>query len=150
MTKLLRIGPSGVSLLGPLEDRIMNALWNIEQFASVSDVVAVLLREPSGSPSYSSVKAVLLNLLRKRHVRQHSRGRAKQYRPVMDRATFDREVVETAIAPLLCSYRGLLLARLANELADDAKALGEFETLLVCSRVEGSNRKAGSAKKQLR
>jgi len=138
MTRLFRIGPGEASLLGPLEQRIMDVLWKADQFVAVSEVVAALDSGPTPSPSYSAVKAVLLNLVEKGLVRQRSAGRAKQYRPTAGRDEFERGVVDAVVTPLLRSHRSPLLAHLADELVDDEESMAQFEALIASRRAERS------------
>lgn len=140
MTKLFRIGPGEASMLGPLEHRIMHALWKADRFVAVSEVVAALDVGANGSPSYSAVKAVLLNLVGKKLVRQRNAGRAKEYRPALKREAFERGVVEAVVAPLLRSHRSPLLAHLADELVDDAESMAQFEALIARRRAERAQR----------
>jgi len=125
-------------LLGPLEQRIMDVLWKADQFVAVSEVVAALDSGPTPSPSYSAVKAVLLNLVEKGLVRQRSAGRAKQYRPTAGRDEFERGVVDAVVTPLLRSHRSPLLAHLADELVDDEESMAQFEALIASRRAERS------------
>lgn len=140
MTKLFRIGPGEASILGPLEHRIIHALWNADRFVAVSEVVAALDSEATGSPSYSAVKAVLLNLVDKKLARQRKIGRAKEYSPAVKREVFERGVVEAVVAPLLRSHRSPLLAHLADELVDDADSMAQFEALIARRRAERAKR----------
>jgi predicted transcriptional regulator len=140
MSKLFRIGPGEASLLGPLEHRIMHALWNAGRFVAVSEVVAALDSEATSSPSYSAVKAVLLNLVDKKLVRQRKAGRAKEYRPAMERDEFERGVVDAVVTPLLRSHRSPLLAHIADELLEDAESMAQFEALIARRRAERAKR----------
>ena len=118
----------------------MHALWDAGRLVTVSEVVAALASGAAGSPSYSAVKAVLLNLVEKRLARQRSAGRAKEYSPAMDRDTFERGVVDAVVAPLLRSHRSPLLAHLADELVDDAESMAQFEALIARRRAERGKR----------
>jgi predicted transcriptional regulator len=140
MTKLFRIGPGEASMLGPLEHRIMHALWHADRFVAVSEVVAALDSDATGSPSYSAVKAVLLNLVEKRLVRGRKAGRAKEYRPALEREAFERGVVKAVVTPLLRSHRSPLLAHLADELVDDAESMAQFEALIARRRADRAKR----------
>ena len=135
MSGTLRFGPGGATPLGPLEQRIMDVLWSRDDWSTVADVVSGLERG-TGAPSYSAVKAVLANLVRKTAVRKRETDRAKTYRAVRSRESFERQVVDDVLAPLLHSHRMPLLASLADGLIDDEDAIREFERLIAERRAQ--------------
>lgn len=133
MSGTLHLGPGGATTLGPLEQRIMDVLWSRDDWSTVADVI-VGLEKGTGAPSYSAVKAVLANLVRKRAVRKRDADRAKTYRAAQSRELFERRVVDDVLTPLLRSHRIPLLASLADGLLDDENAIREFERLIADRR----------------
>jgi predicted transcriptional regulator len=123
----------------------MEALWELGAWAPVHEVLARLSERAPEKPvlSYSTVKAVLLNLVEKGIVRKRdAAGRAKEYAPVHDRATFEREVIEAVVSPLLQKHRTPLLAHIVEELAEDPESFAEFERLVALRRAERSAEQA--------
>ena len=135
MSGRLHLGPGGATPLGPLEERIMSVLWSRDDWSTVAEVVAGLERG-DGAPSYSAVKAVLANLVRKTAVRKREADRAKTYRAAQSRESFERQVVDDVLAPLLQSHRTPLLASLAEGLIEDEDAILEFERLIAERRAQ--------------
>ena len=121
-----------VSAFGPLEQRIMDVLWDAPGWVAVGDVVAAL---GSGSPSYSAVKAVLANLVEKGHVRKREGGRAKHYSATRPRAAVEEAFVRGVIGPLLREHRNPLFAHLVDEMLDDG-SVTEFERLIAERRAQ--------------
>ncbi|GAC1306716.1 MAG: hypothetical protein NVS2B3_16810 [Vulcanimicrobiaceae bacterium] len=104
----------------------MDVLWLHESPCTVGDVVDGL---GDTSPSYSAVKAVLANLVRKKAVEKRDAGKAKTYRAASTRADFEGRVLRDIVSPLYRANRSPLLAHIADALIDD-DAVAEFEALL--------------------
>jgi len=126
MSRLLHVGPAGPSPFGSLEQRIMDVLWLRASDCTVGDVVAAL---GSSAPSYSAVKAVLANLVRKKTVRKVDAGKAKLYCATSSRAEFEGRVMRDIVSPLYRANRNPLLTHIADALIDE-DAVAEFQTLL--------------------
>jgi len=126
MSRLLHVGPAGPSPLGSLEQRVMDVLWLQAAPCTVGDVLAGL---GTTAPSYSAVKAVLANLVRKKAANKHDAGKAKTYRATSSRAEFESQVMRDILSPLYRANRSPLLAHIADALIDD-DAVAEFEALL--------------------
>ena len=126
MSRLLHVSPSGPSPLGSLEQRVMEVLWVRAGPCTVGDVVDGL---GETSPSYSAVKAVLANLVRKKAAEKSDAGKAKTYRATTTRAEFEGRVMRDIVSPLYRANRSPLLAHIADALIDD-DAVAEFEALL--------------------
>lgn len=126
MPRLLHEGPAGPSPFGSLEQRVMDVLWLRAAPCTVADVVAGL---GTTAPSYSAVKAVLANLVRKKAAEKHDAGKAKTYRATSSRAEFEGRVMRDIVSPLYRANRNPLLAHIADALIDD-DAVAEFEALL--------------------
>lgn len=132
MSRLLHVGPAGPSPLGALEQRVMDVLWSRTGRCTVGDVVEGL---GDGAPSYSAVKAVLANLVRKKAVKKFDAGKAKMYCATSTRAEFEGRVMRDIVSPLYRANRSPLLAHIADALIDD-DAVAEFEALLAQRKAE--------------
>jgi predicted transcriptional regulator len=132
MSRLLHIGPGGPSPLGSLEQRVMDVMWLRADRCTVGDVVEGLA--PS-APSYSAVKAVLANLVRKKAVTKFDAGKAKSYVATSSRAEFEGRVMRDIVSPLYRANRDPLLAHIADVLIDEG-AVAEFQRLLEQRKAE--------------
>jgi predicted transcriptional regulator len=136
--RILRVDRAGTPTgLGPLEARVMDAAWSLCDWVSVSDVSAALQYKRGEKPlAYSTVKAVLSNLVEKRHLRKRALGKANIFRPVKTRETFQADLISNVVGPLLRAQRNPLLAHIAGELAIDDASYAEFERLLAEKRAQ--------------
>ncbi|QCV87522.1 BlaI/MecI/CopY family transcriptional regulator [Acidipropionibacterium jensenii] len=75
-----------MAVLGDLEHRIMEVLWNADGPMSVRDVHDVLLAD--GKIAYTTVMTVLDRLAKKNVVSRHQESRAWIYRPARSKAQF--------------------------------------------------------------
>lgn len=117
--------------VGPLEARVMQALWSRADWSSVGEIQALLKDGPQGKPiSYSAVKAVLLNLTRKRLTKKRSIGRANVFLPLRSQDEHQQQAVAEIVSPLLRNHRNPLFVQIVSEVVADRKALAEFERLL--------------------
>src|ERR1700692_4628440 len=97
MSRLLHVGPDGPSPLGSLEQRVMDVLWSRAIRCTVGDVVDGL---GTRAPSYSAVKAVLANLVRKKAVKKYDAGKAKAYSATCSRYEFESRGMRDIGSPL--------------------------------------------------
>ena len=116
--------------LGPLEARVMNALWKGGAAASVGDVLARLNLGVEREISYSAVKAVLLTLTRKGWVEKRADGRANLFSPKLSQEQYQQQSIAHVVRPLMRSHRNPLLAQIVDEVVADDDTLAEFERLL--------------------
>ncbi len=115
----------------------MDAVWALEAWASVNDVIARLQYKRGGKPlAYTTVKTVLQNLVDKRHLVKRAAGKANVFRAVQNRDEFQRSLIGEVVGPLMRSQRNPLLAHLAGELAIDDESYMEFERLIREKRAE--------------
>lgn len=120
-------------ILGPLESEVMEIVWALGGWVSVSDVLEE--RERRGkSSAYSTVKAVMQNLHDKRHLRKRPHGKQNLFTPVLTREMFARRAVGRVVDPLLRDHRNPLLAHIVDELIEDKDAIAELETLIAAKR----------------
>ncbi len=138
MNRIFRVDRAGAPTgLGPLEARVMETLWALDEWASVNDVMARLQYKRGERPlAYTTVKTVLQNLVEKRHLKKRAAGKANVFRAVQNRDEFQRSVIGDVFGPLMRSQRNPLLAHLAGELAVDDESYEEFERLVREKRAE--------------
>lgn len=123
------------SSLGPLEARVMEIMWSLGGWLSVSDVLAQMDGAKDERPlAYSTVKAVMQNLADKHHLKKKPAGRANAFTPALSRAEFERTLVGDVVRPLFKHQRNPLLAHIAEELAGDDESYAEFERILAEKR----------------
>jgi predicted transcriptional regulator len=126
MKRLLRVDGHGVaSTLGPLETRVMQAVWERGGWVSVSDVMPAF----GSTLAYSTIKSILSNLVDKRHLKKRSAGRANEFAAAITREAFEEMVVADLVKPLIAQYRNPLLAHVVQQL-DDEEDIAELERLL--------------------
>ena len=117
-------------VLGDLEQRVMEIVWRDHPLA-VRDVKMRLGRKPA----YTTVMTTLDRLFKKGLLARDKEGLAFVYRPAIDRAEYQRRVVEAAVAPLLADGAGAVLAAFVDVAADVSSAhLAELEKLIAARR----------------
>jgi predicted transcriptional regulator len=125
--------------VGPLEARIMQALWHRADWSSVGEVQALLNAGSNEKQiSYSAVKAVLLNLTKKHFTKKRSIGRANVFLPLHSHEEHQRQAVADIVTPLLRNHRNPLFVQIVSEVVADQSALAEFERIL--AERKGKNR----------
>jgi predicted transcriptional regulator len=107
----------------------MNALWDLDAPATVSDV-AERLRSQSLDVHYSSAKTTLNTLVAKGCAKKAPRGRANVFAVTMSRVDFEARVVQRVFGALLRDYRAPLLTHVAERLAEDSASLEELTRLI--------------------
>lgn len=115
--------------VGPLERVVMELAFDARSPVSVREMRDALA-DRDRVLSHSAVKAVMLNLTRKRLLTKQRVGRSNVYRPACARREFEDGVVSRAMSVLLRNFRGPLLAHLAEHIAADEATIHEFERLL--------------------
>jgi predicted transcriptional regulator len=117
-------------VLGDLEMRVMGVLWD-ESPLTVRDVKGRL----KGKPAYTTVMTTLDRLYRKGLLARTKNGVAFVYLPAMDRAEYQRRVVQAAVAPLLAEGGNAVLAAFVDAAADVGdENLAHLERLIAARR----------------
>ena len=114
----------------------MDIIWSRAEPLSVGDVHAALPKRPRAL-AYSTVKAVLANLVAKGHLHRHSEHRTHTFSPAETRDAFQRRTVSHIIDSLMKDYRQPLMAHLAGHFAADRKTLAEIERLIARHKADG-------------
>lgn len=119
-------------VLGDLELRVMEVLWEAAAPLPVREVQRLVGR---GRLAYTTVMTTLDRLYKKRLLAREKVGLAYVYRPALDRAEYQRRVVEAALAPLLEQGSGAVLAAFVDVAAGaDEKNLKQLEALIAARR----------------
>ncbi|MGE3765656.1 MAG: BlaI/MecI/CopY family transcriptional regulator [Kofleriaceae bacterium] len=113
--------------LGDLEERLMTILWE-ESPLSVRDVCTRMKRTKL---AYTTVMTTLDRLHRKGLLARTKQGNAFLYVPAIDRAEYQRRVVETALAPMFEQGAAPVLAAFVDVAANvDEANLAQLEQLI--------------------
>jgi predicted transcriptional regulator len=118
-------------VLGELEERVMEILWAEPQL-SVRDV-----RQRMGRTrlAYTTIMTTLDRLYRKGLLARTKNGVAYVYQPAIDRAEYQRRIVEAALRPLLEQNAGPVLAAFVDVAAgSDAENLARLEKIIAARR----------------
>jgi predicted transcriptional regulator len=121
--------------LGPLERRVLDALWDREGPVSVRD-----LQPAFPETAYTTLMTTLDRLHRKGVLTRDKHGRAFFYRPALTRAEFESSRVTDALQVALAgndAALGRLLSFFVNAVGDrDRELLDELEALVRARRAE--------------
>lgn len=116
MRRTFRLDGKGSGLaLGPLETKVMAAIWAHDGWVAISDIHEAC-QQPKRELSYSTIKTIMSNLAEKGHLRKRSAGRANEFKAVQSREAFEESVVGDILAPLMRDYRNPLLAHIIEQL----------------------------------
>jgi predicted transcriptional regulator len=118
---------SGLAL-GPLETKVMEAIWARGAWVAISDIHEAC-QQPKHELSYSTIKTIMTNLAEKGHLRKRAAGRANEFSAVQTREAFQESVVGDVLGPLMRNYRHPLLAHIIDHLDGDGD-VAELERLL--------------------
>jgi predicted transcriptional regulator len=117
-------------VLGELETRVMDLVWS-EHPLSVRAACDRLGKEHA----YTTIMTTMDRLHKKRLLRRRKDGNAFLYEPAMDRAEYQKRVVEAALTPLLEQGASPVLAAFVEVAADlDESHLAELEKLIASHR----------------
>jgi len=126
----MRTFSSAARVLGELETRVMELLWN-EHPISVRTACDRL----GGRHAYTTIMTTLDRLHKKHLLRRRKDGNAFLYEPAMDRAEYQRRVVEAALTPLMEQGATPVLAAFVEVAADlDEANLVQLERLIAKHR----------------
>jgi predicted transcriptional regulator len=127
--RMLRILDSGrATVLGPLENQIMDVLWSSSSPMTVSAVQTALGRKRRFS--YSTIKAVLTNLAAKGHLLCKMEGRSNSFSTKVSRDEFQEKMIGDVLNSLMKDCRAPLLAHLVDGLAADPQTIRDIRRLL--------------------
>lgn len=126
----MRTFSQAARVLGELEMRLMELVWK-EHPISVRTACDRL----GGKQAYTTIMTTLDRLHKKRLLRRHKDGNAFLYEPAIDRAEYQRRVVEAALTPLMEQGATPVLAAFVEIAADlDESNLAELQRLIASHR----------------
>jgi predicted transcriptional regulator len=113
-------------VLGDLETRVMELLWEEHPLS-----VRAAWERLRGDQAYTTIMTTMDRLHKKRLLRRKKDGNAFIYEPAMDRAEYQKRVVEAALTPLLEQGAAPVLAAFVEVAADiDSTNLEKLERLI--------------------
>jgi predicted transcriptional regulator len=95
-------------LLGPLENEVMEVMWEMDQ-STVRDVVHRLRQRRT--IAYTTVMTIMNNLVAKGLLNRLPQGKAYLYRVALSREAFLRRATEEAVSDVLARFGDLAIAR---------------------------------------
>lgn len=111
-------------VLGDLEARVMDLVWSDHPIS-----VRAACERLGGA--YTTIMTTMDRLHKKRLLRRRKDGNAFLYEPAMDRAEYQKRVVEAALTPLLEQGAAPVLAAFVQVAADlDEAHLAQLERLI--------------------
>jgi len=99
-------------LLGPLEQRVMEALWKVGR-GTVRDVLEKLPR--SQRPAYTTLMTIMVRLHEKGLLRRTPKGNAFVYEPTLSEEDFIAEKSRKAVRDVLQRFGDLAFAHFLEE-----------------------------------
>ena len=126
----MRTFSKAARVLGELETRLMELLWAESPLS-----VRAVCDRGGGGLAYTTIMTTLDRLHKKRLLRRRKDGNAFLYEPAMDRAEYQRRVVEAALTPLMEHGAAPVLAAFVEVAADlDEANLARLERLIASHR----------------
>lgn len=118
-------------ILTPLELKVMNILWGLEQ-AFVNDVLEAWNEYPK--PAYNTISTTLRILAEKGFIHYQAFGRTHRYYPLISQSDYQKNLMSNIIQNAFSgSVSSLVSAIVDNEYISDAE-LAEIQELLNKSR----------------
>jgi predicted transcriptional regulator len=111
-------------LLGPLEERIMNALWKAGKPLTVRQLLGQLNRNRREPLAYTTVMTVMNRLAEKGALRRRRRGRGYIYEPTAD------DAAGLAVQGVMREFGDAAIAQFVDQARGDPKLLRRLERLL--------------------
>lgn len=115
--------------LGPLETRVMEALWDHAP-ATAREVNDLL----GDDRAYTTIMTTLDRLHRKGLLDREKDGLAWRYRPALSRAAHERAVADALVARVLGEHREAGIAAFVEAAAHDAALLDRLAALVATRR----------------
>lgn len=126
----MRTFSRAAQVLGDLETRVMEVVWAEHPIS-----VRIACDRLGGPHAYTTIMTTMDRLHKKRLLRRRKDGNAFLYEPAMDRAEYQKRVVEAALTPLLEQGAAPVLAAFVEVAADlDEDHLAQLEKLIASHR----------------
>jgi predicted transcriptional regulator len=120
--------------LGPLEARIMEAIWQLGS-GTVRDVLNALSSEAAPELAYTTVMTVMGNLAEKGLLQSKPVGRTYVYTPTIAKGEFVRSQVKSVLDMLFDRFTEPTFSYFVERLnASDPEQLAELERLIAAER----------------
>ena len=134
--RIFRLRKTGLArVLGDLEARVMEVLWNHDKALSVQDVC----RSLGEGTNYKTIMTVLTRLVDKGLLQRHREGRAFLYRPRMQPDVFLKSVADDVVQGLIQEYGDVAVASFIHALDTvSPDGLARLERVLRERRTDGS------------
>lgn len=127
---VVRTFSSATRVLGDLETQVMELLWEESPLS-----VRTACERLRGDHAYTTIMTTMDRLHKKRLLRRQKDRNAFIYEPAMDRAEYQKRVVEAALTPLLEQGAAPVLAAFVEVAADlDEDNLAALEKLIASHR----------------
>jgi len=110
----MRVKRNAGKILGELETKIMEIVWQVQQPVSVSDVVSILSKKRK--IAYTTVMTIMGRLSEKGLLKRISLGKEYVYNPAYSKETFLTKVSRQIIKNLVSSFGETAIAHFAEEL----------------------------------
>ena len=114
----------GKKLLGPLEERVMVALWKAGEPLTVRELLRRLNRGRREPLAYTTVMTVMNRLAEKGALRRQRRGRGYVYEPTAD------DAAGLAVQSVMRDFGDAAIAQFVDQARGDPKLLRRLERLL--------------------
>jgi predicted transcriptional regulator len=111
-------------LLGPLEERVMRALWKAGEPLTVRELLGELNRGRHEPLAYTTVMTVMNRLAEKGALRRRRRGRGYLYEPTAD------DAAGLAVKGVVREFGDAAIAQFVDQARGDPKLLRRLERLL--------------------
>lgn len=118
--------------LGPLETRVLDALW--DRGPATSREVCEALGEDR---AYTTIMTTLDRLHHKGLLEREKHGIAWRYRPALSREAHERAVADALVARILADHREAGIAAFVEAAAQDAALLDALAASLAARRGKG-------------
>jgi len=124
-------------LFGPLEEQVMNILWEAEKPLKPQEVLGKL----GGDHAYTTIMTVLKRMADKKILKREMCGKAFEYCPCLEKEVFVKKNLSAIYGNLVNDFGGLAISQFVDELKNNK---GDLE--LLKQYVEDSTKSNESSK----
>lgn len=106
-------------LFGPLEEQVMNILWEAKKPLRPQEVLGKL----GGDHAYTTIMTVLKRMSDKKILNRKMCGKAFEYCPCLEREVFVRKNLSSIYGNLVKDFGGLAISQFVDGLKDNKEDL---------------------------
>lgn len=106
-------------LLGPLEQRIIDILWEVNKPLKPQEVLAKL----GGEHAYTTIMTVLKRMADKKILNRSVSGKAYAYCPCLQKETYVRKNLSNIYGNLVSDFGELAISQFVDEIKNNKKDL---------------------------